>query len=464
MAFWREHGGTVLTIAVVVMVVFRPVDRLLPVPMPVLEPGPRTTWLPEVEVEDGRLRLAKMIDPADVRQQAKESAASRALFAALGAQQDGRSLAEFLDSQTVGSKGDGKASLQAQLMAPNLKEMVPRAPEARPAWLARCLPVSRRLGELPWDERLVVPTLEDDSGLGALSRVAPVQLTILHLAAAERLQALATPAEAPAAAVRLLRLADLCADLGDLGALGAAHHIRREALDLALARLAGAPRDEAVRSALAGLPPARVEPLAAALRTSRLLSLGFICGIDRGMRAGSLNGRIADLRLDSPPDVNVGLRATNEWWDATFAALGPEPTLATLTGFADRVADLPSPLTGEERQARPLANRLLFPPSAPQRRVASARLLAMVATMVNWTSLIGVARGAVAAADRRAVLDVLLAHPPADGTAATAYVAQLRAQLPERFAVTAQDGEALVTLSGADAKEAPLVRIPLGTP
>src|SRR5687768_15804149 len=109
MTWWRERSGTVVMVVALFVLLNDPVDRLLPVPMPALEPGPRTTWLADVPWRDGRPDHAAGIDAGDAERLAAGAEGREALQRIMAEQEGGVALAPYLLGLELGPVGKSSA-------------------------------------------------------------------------------------------------------------------------------------------------------------------------------------------------------------------------------------------------------------------------------------------------------------------------------------------------------------------
>ncbi len=468
MGWWQERGGTVMMVAGLWLIMSDPIDRWLPVPMPALMPGPTTTWLPGEGVPD----YGAAIDAPQAERIAAGRPVAMALLEETRRVVDGQSLADFLGSIRIGpadaqSTVDTGVEEQRGVVALTRGDIdwLPSDPAMHGAWSTRLAAMWGAIDHLPADATLGVPTADLSEGLStAHLRSPPLLLLLLHLGAAERHAAAGADAgRALLAAERLLRLSAWSAGIDDVPSHAAARTMRREALSIALRSIGERPRDYQRRQAVAKLMEG-ADPLpgvgVAAGRTSRLLALRFAIDFADDVRAGKAKGRMAELRINRPPDINAALRFINAWFDALDSYLPAEIDEDGLAAL--ELAALPQPAAiaglGDVR-SRPLANRMIFGTSVSERREQTGAMVAIGANMLTWIALVGLIGDAGATASIQRTLAAILAVAPEESAAD--WSTALRELLGDRAAVTIEDTAIAVREPGDYG--ALIVRIDLGT-
>lgn len=445
MTWWRQHGGTVAMCAALWVVFNDPIARWLPVPMPELEPGPRTTWLADPPMRQGLPDYAAAIDAEDAERLAAGAEARDLLEQILAAAEDGTTLGAYLEGLEVGpdGRGDAAGTRAVAALAGGTRPVLPRDAAQIPRWEERCAAALDRLLGLPPTATLALPTLAlPEAGW----QLAPVRspshlLALLHLAsAAEHRGRRSLAGDAIAAltqAERLARLAAITAGIGDIPAHNAALGMRTGAWRLALDAIGARPHDAALRAradALLAATPA-LPAAERGLRILRLLSLRVVLANDRGIRDGR---RMPAMRANRPPDVNEALRLLNAWFDRIDRAV-PRP----LDGAGMDALPGPAELEGLASPGRPLANRMLFAEPMAERRRESARAVAMAASSIAWLALQALRAQAGEHLRARRVLLAVLAVPVGDD--ADAYARQMR----DRLDAGTDGGPLDVTVDGA---------------
>ncbi|HYE06270.1 MAG TPA: hypothetical protein VEL07_12225 [Planctomycetota bacterium] len=457
MGWWQERGGTVMMVGGLWLMLSDPIDRWLPVPTPVLVPGPTTTWLP-----GGALPDAAAIDAG--RPVAAGDEALARLLSILGSERDGQTLSAFLagiDNDAL-SEALTAGDRRRWLMLSGDIGWSPRDAGKAAAWSDRCAEALVALGPvstLP----LRVPTASSPATaeVDGVLRAPEIHLALVHLATATRLaseQAIAADdaAAALAHAASLMRLAVWCAGIGDVAALATAHASRAAAESIAMRLLASRPGDEPRRAAILALrrPPPSSD-VRRAVVDLRLLVLRWVIAVDRSRRDGKADP-------GAPADVNVALAAINGWCDRLATVASRPETWFAMSSIA--IDALPRPVEVPDIDL-PLANIMVFGVSESERAAYGAQSQARTVTGWMWTMMARLIEATRDEAATALVLDAMLAVDPRIAEPA-AYAQALERHIGAGSWIAVEhEGESVRVLRLGEAGDASeMVRISFGKP
>ena len=384
-----------------------PMDRLLPVPVPALVPGPTTTWDPAVVLADGRLDW----DAAGEAGRAVVPGSPHDAWPALQAALTAAGLPRESPQSSLADLRTGRSS------QPDQTEKDARARAAQPVLDLLAAASAESVWAVPPEAR---------RGFVGKQSMAHEALRQLVAAAAEASpERLADPQDRLRAAARLLPLIRVAAGCEDLGGAIIAHDADSSFWRCLLRALIAAPGDPAVREAVVALRGRHAMPsMPAAFRRTRLATLAdAIDLVNQALKDG--DGR---MRRNRPPDINHVLALLNRWHDGFAGVLPADPADGrSLAVLAARLDDLPHADIMDEPE-RPLAERMIFRTAVDERRRETAMMIATLYETICWAQGVGATRRARSAMLHRAAVHAMLEVPPRQSAATTA--TELTAALP----------------------------------